>query len=341
MEQCLRLYDKAYPLYIGESIRKQFTETSDFKKIDELDGFIAISMCDYHFIGKHFSQMLLFDTAEHREKAGLILGSRGLDMRDVATSYEPVKLPNAMPVFADYRHSKTFRKELHDKLKLYNDKIYITKDELYKILDTVLEAVKKNKLALTDLYNLDELPLPNVSIVMGLSTYNFAVNQHEKTVMVEKYFTNDKLFKVLLEPTLKDGKLEVESNGKVIHISPLNMNDLKYSDTLDIFLAINFFIKHLPHTYQKSERKVEETIETGKGINKKYKRVVHLERNFNFVNLDKLSKTSIKHSFSCLCWGVRGHLRHLKSGKVVFVKPFKKGKERNNMEAFSEKEYRL
>lgn len=337
----MQLYDKAYPLYIGDSVKKDLQDAMDFIKIDRLEGFIALAMCDYHLIGKHFTQMLLFDTPQHRERAGLVMQGRGIDMRDVAISFTPIKLPNAMPVFADYRETQLFKKELNSKLKLYNDRIHLTEKELYKILDSVLDAIKANKINLHDLYNLDELALPNVSVCIGLTTYNFAVNQHEKTIMIEKYFTTDKFYKVILSPVVEEGRLSVEDRIKVVYCSPVNMNDMKYSDVLDIFLAINFFIKHIPSSYQKSERKVEETIEVGKGHNRKYKRVVHLERQFNFEKLNKISKTSIKHTFSCLCWGVRGHFRHLKSGKTVFVKPFKKGKERNNMSAFSEKEYRL
>lgn len=30
----------------------------------------------------------------------------------------------------------------------------------------------------------------------------------------------------------------------------------------------------------------------------------------------------------CLCWGVRGHKRHYKDGRVVYIKPYKKGRDR-------------
>ena len=45
-----------------------------------------------------------------------------------------------------------------------------------------------------------------------------------------------------------------------------------------------------------------------------------------------------KH-LTCPCWGVRGHYRHLSNGKVVFVKPYRKGKLRNNPEAQVNKDY--
>lgn len=35
---------------------------------------------------------------------------------------------------------------------------------------------------------------------------------------------------------------------------------------------------------------------------------------------------------SCECWGVRGHYRHYKNGKIVKIQPFKKGSKRDSME---------
>lgn len=49
------------------------------------------------------------------------------------------------------------------------------------------------------------------------------------------------------------------------------------------------------------------------------------------------------HVVRCELWPVRGHWRHYKSGKIVFVEAFHKGKKRNDKEAVEklEKEYRI
>ena len=36
------------------------------------------------------------------------------------------------------------------------------------------------------------------------------------------------------------------------------------------------------------------------------------------------------HNITCEAWEVRGHYRRYKSGKVVFIKPFKKGKNKDS-----------
>lgn len=40
--------------------------------------------------------------------------------------------------------------------------------------------------------------------------------------------------------------------------------------------------------------------------------------------------TSRKYERIADCWDVRGHYRHYKSGKTVFIAPYEKGKDRNN-----------
>lgn len=46
-------------------------------------------------------------------------------------------------------------------------------------------------------------------------------------------------------------------------------------------------------------------------------------------------------TYICECWGVSGHPRRLKSGKVTFVRPYKKGRKRNDPTAYSPKSYKM
>jgi len=339
MEQDLVFYDKVYPLYLGEGMREEIMET--FPILEELEGFIGFGTCDFSFMGKHYGNYIGFANPIYREAGGMKLANHGFDMSKVAVA-EPIELKNPMPIYKDYRNSEAFRKNIHSKLKLYNDKVVLTQEELIKIISSVQEALDKSQIAVYELYNLDELPLPNVSVMIGTKVFNFATNRQEKVVVFENYMLGNMIYRVVLQPKWNEETHLVETKVGVKFVSPvISHKDLEYTQFLNIFLAINYFIKHIPTSYRENKTKVEQTIEVGKGHNKKYKRVVHLERTYTFEKLDKLSKSHIKHIFKCLCWGVRGHVRHYKSGKVVFIQPFKKGKERNNMEAFSGKEYRL
>lgn len=50
--------------------------------------------------------------------------------------------------------------------------------------------------------------------------------------------------------------------------------------------------------------------------------------NNNSVVINKASKLIHR---KCLCWGVRGHKRFYKSGKVVYIKPYKKGRDKDKI----------
>ena len=55
-----------------------------------------------------------------------------------------------------------------------------------------------------------------------------------------------------------------------------------------------------------------------------------------------LSKLKRKSIITCPIWGVRGHWRvYKKTGKKIWIEPYKKGKERNNSSNYATKTYKL
>lgn len=55
---------------------------------------------------------------------------------------------------------------------------------------------------------------------------------------------------------------------------------------------------------------------------------------------EKISEPTGRH-MTCPCWGVIGHWRTYKSGKQVWIKPYRKGKDRNHPLTYEPKEYQL
>lgn len=67
--------------------------------------------------------------------------------------------------------------------------------------------------------------------------------------------------------------------------------------------------------------------------NAKQNKIYLLDEIVDYVNENGLMiNPNSKRKINCDCWGVRGHYRHYKSGKVVFIKEYKKGKNRENKE---------
>lgn len=52
----------------------------------------------------------------------------------------------------------------------------------------------------------------------------------------------------------------------------------------------------------------------------------------DIIEYARLHPTRSSIQYRCECWGVRGHFRHYEVGKVVFIKPYKKGKKRDIIE---------
>lgn len=55
------------------------------------------------------------------------------------------------------------------------------------------------------------------------------------------------------------------------------------------------------------------------------------------IHKEDIVRPHIQKNFTCPSWGVAGHYRHYKSGKVVWIAPYKKGKERDK--TYTPKEY--
>lgn len=81
------------------------------------------------------------------------------------------------------------------------------------------------------------------------------------------------------------------------------------------------------------KKNVSHSVEKG---NKKKNRVFYLDDIVEYIA--NHTETESHHTIKCKCWDVRGHYRHYKSGKTVFIKSYRKGKQRDNVEPKS-KEY--
>ena len=68
------------------------------------------------------------------------------------------------------------------------------------------------------------------------------------------------------------------------------------------------------------------------------KRIIPIDKDGNLI---EYGPTYSGRKYKCPAWGVQGHFRHYKSGKVMFIAPYTKGKHRNDPDALIEKEYRF
>ncbi|MBQ9251592.1 MAG: hypothetical protein IJ188_03030 [Clostridia bacterium] len=106
------------------------------------------------------------------------------------------------------------------------------------------------------------------------------------------------------------------------------------------FIGLTYFLLHFGDVSMDVEEKIakEPTKEKGRGAKQKAPPKVRLFKSYtlkkNWVSRVNRKKAEI----TCPAWGVRGHYRHYRNGKTVFVQAYVKGRDRAN---YAGKEYEL
>lgn len=132
--------------------------------------------------------------------------------------------------------------------------------------------------------------------------------------------------------------------------NPINKENKKfltyYEDEDYAFNVLRFFSKLMKYIMKKiSERNILE-VETEVKDKTNTKNATEIKKQktesniYLFKDIVKYvgsEKQGLKRKINCDCWQVHGHYRHYKSGKVVFVNPYKKGKKRNDTESKGKK----
>ena len=362
----IRYVDEVYPLYIclneekfNETFHKQVKASKDFVAFMPKECFESSVNYPNFYEREKIEFALLYATEEGVEEMGDYLSSVGFgDYIKVAPDYK-MPLKQTMPVYADYKDDPRFKQWLASRGEDYNDTIKLDVKSYNKIYDTVNPLVEDKRILISDLIDDKLFPFPRFTLLIGNEDVNIKTNfvyqKETKKLFVEQYLTStkEKILKCYHQidaPEDDEKKLAFDTqviykgdrlSDTVYYASSTVFGDGENSyltNTLWQFLYINYFVRVLPTCYVKHPRKENVTYQEGKGTNRRYKSKVVLKTEYQ-INLAHYSFKHIKHVFKCLCWGVRGHYRHMQNGKVVFVQAYRKGKERNNLNAFKEKDY--
>lgn len=136
-----------------------------------------------------------------------------------------------------------------------------------------------------------------------------------------------------------DLHLDVENKGLEEYLLQ-RTEDLPYWEWIvNSFYAINTFMLHYGDVSMEIEEK--QAIAPTENRSQKHKKPErNVSRIFKSYKLVKnwSTKARKKAEFTCEAWGVRGHYRHYKNGKVIFVEAYVKGKEKDK---YKGKEYAL
>ena len=128
------------------------------------------------------------------------------------------------------------------------------------------------------------------------------------------------------------GKSLLDNKGK--SIKDITMESVRETWSVDYIPVVSFMQYAL---YQAMHREIvhkDKTDKVYKKSSRKTKYTPKMEYTLNEVIVRYSEHINhSKHVITCPKWDVKGHPRHLKSGKITWVKPFTKGKDRNSTPA--------
>ena len=302
-------------------------------------GFCAFSDKAYDFNGKTLRGVYFTD----RMSATMFAGMYSAYCYTIPNKEEEV-LGHKIAVFSDWYRNKEWRTWYRTPIDQTLDVVTMTPNDFEKTNDAFNDAMDRKILDLGSLTK--ELPLRRFLLhIIGVTSFEFDYDK-EKGLKVtlrreNKFQTKITSFTVIgakpneEDPTTLDYEIEWgESNpwygGK-------EMDEATYYSTWT-FIIVNWFIKNLPSHYRKTKRTLRP-----KNMPKKKKGgqrpLSVIIRDEYVIDLTDMDRKSLRHEIKCLCWGVRGHVRHYKSGKTIFINPYRKGKERKNPNAYTPKTY--
>lgn len=167
-----------------------------------------------------------------------------------------------------------------------------------------------------------------------------------------EYKEKEREYALIISNVEKDVRTPNSIISQLLFFNERN-NEQKRKELISIyfmpFFELNYYVReHLPTVFRKEIKKRELAIfYKGKSKDKNKRRAIQLCNVYTLnEDFEDFSGGAEKRhiEFSCPSWGVRGHYRHLKNGKVVFVRPFIKGKERKNPDKYNNyrgKEYKI
>ena len=252
------------------------------------------------------------------------------------------------------------------------DSITTSTDELDRLVDVLREM----KDASSDLVLHAGLPEFELVVTEPIPSMNMTVIRYKKTALVGKTFTQvgSDGSKLVYKPAI-DMYVSFQQSKRVDVISTIYVVEAtgakaftgtsnaiqwrnsdspwyeRISNTSDqaaqelfrdirlIYIAIQRAFKYKPEVFHVAGIKKSEPVAPGTHKKKSYKTRVRFVKMICInQEVTKRYAQPVKH-MSCPCWGVIGHMRTYKSGKQVWIAPYRKGKERNNPGAYRPKEY--
>lgn len=216
------------------------------------------------------------------------------------------------------------------------DCVYITSEQIKDLTHLAIENNRSKNQNKEHGFWVGNIILPAIGIVIDSGDMVFSFepcepnNGADRAWMVTSSKGNDTLIGVM---ELSNQCLQ---SGLIKSSNPKDEDNLTFSLCCIVFAAIQNRLLNTEDNFKIEEKRVQKK-NSKKKSKGKGQRKVRLLKSYTLIRTEPIA--SHRHGkITCPCWGVRGHYRHYKSGKVVFIEAYQKGKNRSN---YSPKEYQI
>ncbi len=223
------------------------------------------------------------------------------------------------------------------------DHIYLSKEEFGQVSKLVDDDLKKR-----NQWDISEVALKRMAFHFLDFTYYFTVisnNMLHLRLWVDIPEDGDGCWDVECDLQFKGQALSLRfpKNGSpdlYDYLTSEGKHGRKQFETIGmVYMTLNYFLLHYGEiafnvkeiVCKKPSKKRAQTLS-------EEARKVRLVKSYTLKRGWKNKVERKKAEIKCLAWGVRGHYRHYKNGKTIYIAPFVKGKER---EKYAGKEYVL
>lgn len=214
------------------------------------------------------------------------------------------------------------------------DCVYLTSEQLKDLTHLTIENNQSKNQNPKYGFWVGNIILPSIGIVIdsGDMVFSFEPTKPnegaDRAWMVSASKGNDTLVGVM---ELSNQCLR---SGVIKSSNPQNEDNKTFALSCVVFAAIQNRLSNPEDNFKIEEKRVQK-----KNFKKKSKgkgqRKIRLLKSYTLIRTEPI--VSHRHGkITCPCWGVRGHYRHYKSGKVVFIAAYQKGKDRSR---YTSKEY--
>ena len=175
---------------------------------------------------------------------------------------------------------------------------------------------------------------PIKDVIVDETIFTFGVMTCESDI------TCDFLFATV--PLEKDNGVWDEKYGLFYDNDKYAEMTMQYLDWIWDYINLYLIFTNKPELMTLRTRSVAVVPVDGEKIqhNKKNKRNKVKIVKYIDINTDDIRSSGGKHNITCPSWGVVGHWRtYKKTGKKIWIAPYKKGKQRDNMDMYKPKDY--